>query len=196
VNLWEALQLSALRDVWFDRNSKAGLDPEYRFRKIFRWYSETFSTPLHLVDTLPLEDVVRAWCENEYEEMTDEELERTVKELAISPAKLREIERDEDIKEALDFDDVGAIRAANANMAPPDTKKLEEAVAPALNALDNLLRQVRESGRETELPAAKPALSGSLPPGIHMKFVSEEELEAEIEKADSLALFEPPKRRK
>jgi hypothetical protein len=61
-----ALQLIALRNV---------LKPneEYNLRYIFRWYSKTFSTPLHMVEDLDLDDILLAFFEERYERMTSDE---------------------------------------------------------------------------------------------------------------------------
>lgn len=60
-----ALQLVALRDV-----IKGSGD--YNIRYIIRWYSKTFHTPLHVVEDLPIDDILQAFFEVRYEEMPDE----------------------------------------------------------------------------------------------------------------------------
>lgn len=46
-------------------------DSDYLLRKIYRWYSKTFFTPLHEVEDLPLEDVLTAYFEEAYEMMPE-----------------------------------------------------------------------------------------------------------------------------
>jgi len=69
MDLYTAIRLNALSDVL------SGDDTEYILRYIFRWYSKTFATPLHLVEELPLEDVLTAYYESKYEEMKEPELD-------------------------------------------------------------------------------------------------------------------------
>src|SRR6202158_5323756 len=48
----------------------------YRLRCVYRWYSKTFSTPLHLVPTLPFTEVLEAYFEDQFENLDEEELEK------------------------------------------------------------------------------------------------------------------------
>lgn len=48
-------------------------EDDYYLRHIFRWYSREFHTPLHLVEDLPLVDVLTHFYECQYEELKDEE---------------------------------------------------------------------------------------------------------------------------
>lgn len=68
MELLKALQLRALRHVVLDTK-----DREYYLRHIFRWYSKTFHTPLHIVSTLPLVDVLTAYFEERFEDMDEDE---------------------------------------------------------------------------------------------------------------------------
>jgi primosomal protein N' len=45
---------------------------EYYYRMICRWYSKTFHTPLHVVFTLPIQDIFLAYFEEGYEMMDEE----------------------------------------------------------------------------------------------------------------------------
>lgn len=59
----QTIQRIALYDV-----EKGGW--EYTYRKICRWYSQTFSTPLHIVEMdLLQEDVLQHYFENQIEKM-------------------------------------------------------------------------------------------------------------------------------
>lgn len=66
ISLSKALRILALKSV---------LDPDvdYYYRKIFRWYSKEFHTPLHIVDDLPLEDVLQAYYESRYEDVNNDD---------------------------------------------------------------------------------------------------------------------------
>ncbi len=50
-------------------------DAEAHYRRIFRWYSKTFATPLHEVAALPLYDVLLAYYEDRYELLDEKERE-------------------------------------------------------------------------------------------------------------------------
>lgn len=71
MNLWEAIRIQALQSVM---KSSA----EYEIRKLFRWYSKTFHTPLKEVEDLPLEQIVRDYWESQYENMDEGELEYAI----------------------------------------------------------------------------------------------------------------------
>lgn len=42
-------------------------DSAYQVRRILRWYSREFHTPLHVVEDLPLDDVIQVYFECEFE---------------------------------------------------------------------------------------------------------------------------------
>lgn len=50
-------------------------DPDYELRRIFRWFSKTFNTPLAQVYGLPLDEVLQHYYEARYEELEDAEPE-------------------------------------------------------------------------------------------------------------------------
>jgi hypothetical protein len=56
-------------------------DSEALLRRIFRWYSKTFATPLHLVRNLPVEDILVAYFEHSFEEMEPPQLQEHLAEL-------------------------------------------------------------------------------------------------------------------
>lgn len=186
--LTAALHWAALRDVYFSNRNLKGVDSDYELRQIFRWYSKTFSTPLHQVVELPLEDVLRAWYEEEFEGMKEEDLEQVVRERAISEERRRELDRLDDVRAARDHDDVAESQAHNAKLP----KRLEETILPLQGALADLLRSVRD-GREAELvPVTVQKPLPGLQPDIKMTFLDEREFEEELEK-DSLGLFDDPR---
>lgn len=87
------IKLVALRDI---RDQSA----TYLLRSIFRWYSEKFHTPLHIVDTLPLADLLQHYFEARYEDMSDEERSVEVSRLLEDPEVLAEKKRREDAEDA------------------------------------------------------------------------------------------------
>lgn len=74
--------------------------PEYTLRYIFRWYSKTFSTPLHVVPNLVLEDVLLAFFECQYEELNEPERNDETRKLLISKEDLTKMQRKEDAEDA------------------------------------------------------------------------------------------------
>ena len=56
MDIFEAVKLNALESV-------VNPDSEYYLRFMFRWYSKTFHTPLHMVPDLPLVEVLTAYYE-------------------------------------------------------------------------------------------------------------------------------------
>lgn len=67
MDIYEAVKINALHSVLKP-------DEEYYMRFIFRWYSKTFHTPLHLVPDLPVIDVLTAYYEDMYEKMEEGDL--------------------------------------------------------------------------------------------------------------------------
>ena len=59
-NLYRSYQIKAAEDV---------LDPDEQafFRKICRWYSKSFHTPLHLVESLPIDHILTNYYESTME---------------------------------------------------------------------------------------------------------------------------------
>lgn len=60
----DAIRLKAMR---------AALDPDAAawFRSVMRWYSKEFSTPLHQVEDLNVEDILVAYFEEHYSQLKD-----------------------------------------------------------------------------------------------------------------------------
>ena len=59
-----AIQIIALKEVLSDKQSQ-----DFQLRSIFRWYSKTFHTPLHIVEELPEFDILQAYFEDQYEQL-------------------------------------------------------------------------------------------------------------------------------
>lgn len=74
MDIFRAIQILAAKSV---RDN----DGEFKLRQIFRWYSKNFHTPLHLVEELPIEDVLQHYFEYVFSEMEPEELQETISEL-------------------------------------------------------------------------------------------------------------------
>jgi primosomal protein N' len=63
-----AIKLKALRDV-------LSSDSEFTIRRIYRWYSKTFATPLQEAFDIPLEDILLHYYEERFSALDQEELQ-------------------------------------------------------------------------------------------------------------------------
>jgi len=85
----DAIKTKALRAV-------VKPDMAASLRKVFRWYSEKFATPLHMVERLPLEDILTAYFEDMYSNMEEPLLEQELAEMALTPAERAALAEQED----------------------------------------------------------------------------------------------------
>lgn len=123
----------ALREVVSERPT-----PEYQLRHIQRWYSKQFHTPLHMVEELPLDDVLQHYYEAWYETLASAEegelrlkFEDELKELAMTPEELARHRTKEDLRRYDDekwHQEVAAEAAAQA--AADLAKALAKPAAP------------------------------------------------------------------
>lgn len=183
MNASEALRIIALRDVWLRYLDKAD-DADYNRRKMFRFYSRTFATPLHIVETLPMTDVIRAYWEQNYESLSEEDLENAVRQASMTDEELKKIGTKEDMGE-LEFDAIAAAVASGAfgnlatsGAAPVAPKPRKPgATTPSL--------------KEAEIaPAIDIKDLEKLPQGISIKF-SDDDADFDME-GDGLGLLEIP----
>lgn len=65
--LFKEIQLEAMANVLVEDFA----DEAYYLRRLSRWYSKTFSTPLHLVESLPVYVILRAYFEEKFEGLKD-----------------------------------------------------------------------------------------------------------------------------
>jgi hypothetical protein len=79
-------------------------DYDYHLRYVFRWYSRSFATPLHVVEALPLDDVLETFFECLYEHMDEHRLEDERRELMETDEEARRRRLAEDIAEAEDLE--------------------------------------------------------------------------------------------
>lgn len=135
-------------------------DAESNLRFVMRWYSKTFSTPLHVVaDELPIEDIWLAFFEERYRGMTRAELQEYIDLALETPEERNQREAAEQMEAA--SEKAFAEMSANAKPVP----------IPVASPSD-LLTQV-PSLPETTLPTEQMQLE----PDIDMKFVDPEEME-------------------
>lgn len=99
MDMYESLQFLALSNVVREEPTH-----EYTLRRILRWYSKTFSTPLHQVDALPLDQVLTAYYESHYEEMEHEQLQSEISRLLKTPEETKQEQTKQDITEAENYE--------------------------------------------------------------------------------------------
>jgi len=101
VDFIEGIRIRSLLDVLEG-------DFDYQYRRICRWYSTTFHTPLSEVDSLPVDWVLRAFFESNFERLNRKELRKLAIELTETP----EEQKKRKAKEKSKSDDAFARRAA------------------------------------------------------------------------------------
>jgi hypothetical protein len=116
-----AIALEALRAVIED-------DDEYRTRRILRWYSREFHTPLHVVEDLPLDDVWQAFFEVQFEQMSEKKRLIRAAELTETPEERAARQREAHEADNQDEDFMAAFAKKAAEEAKSKAKKLS---APA-----------------------------------------------------------------
>lgn len=167
IDYYSALRLHAIRAV-----QKPDIDSNLRY--IHRWYSKTFHTPLHVVADLDPEDILTAFYETTYEDMSEEDREQEIRELLETDeeksARLRA--KDEERADAYEF----AKHTAEEERRKEDQKRLK----------DLELKEKRKFQQVPEAALPKPMTTAmkdlkELPPDIEMKFTSAEDFEAELE---------------
>lgn len=134
---------------------------DYVVRNIFRWFSKEFHTPLHIVETLPFEDVLVHYFESTYEDLEEDERDAQIERLLMAPEKLAALQRAEDAEDA-DAWEFGR----EADAAAPPIKMTEVPVDPITERIERLKAELRPPEKldapETTLPRIEE--------GIHMKF--------------------------
>jgi hypothetical protein len=189
----EAVRLAALQVVFDSRRKKPKeVDPEYYLRRIFRWYSKTFATPLHEVEELPLSDVLQHYWEEHYEDMAKdsssekpgsgmERLNAERLDAIEDPEVLRERQMREDEGDAIAYKIGLEQAAADAEAAKQNAlQKLEDAAA-ALKGLsrETPIRRERPLESTLDMSPLAPKQGTQLPPDIHMEFVDDLDLDAD-----------------
>lgn len=170
MDIYEAIKAKALHSV---------LKPntDYHLRRIFRWYSKTFHTPLQEVFDIPIEYVLQEYFEERYENMEDHELDLILQEL---------IETDEQRKQRLSKDEqdkktedelLQMSKKANQEAVQKKAKDLQNAKAiinklpKQIHKLSKAVKEVSESIKEDMKTDPEVA------PDIDIKFEDDAEFE-------------------
>lgn len=166
MNFYKALRILAL---------KAAIKPdgEALLRHIFRWYSKTFSTPLHEVYDIPVEDILTAFYEDKYENMEPADRDKELAELLQTP--------EDEKREALerDMDEFNAEMFARETERKEKAKKLKD-----LHVATERPLIAKPMMKETDLPSVPASKQMSqLPENITITFA---DIPDETEEQDSL----------
>lgn len=145
-------------------------DDDAWLRRVFRFYSRTFSTPLHEVERLPLEDVLRAFYEEVFDQMDEEAREERIEWLLMTPEERAEDhDADKTLGERDDkfFSNLNAEVASGEMIKRPKEQKREviatdaEPSSPGMQALAKKLartkaRTAKLAGVQLPGPKLKP----------------------------------------
>lgn len=158
-------------------------DEESWIRRIQRWYSREFSTPLHMVGELPLEEVLLHYFEEMYEKLKPEERH----DLAI---KIIETPEEKEVREAEERKSEEEL----IEMAKADNDRIQAKLLRAKQTLDSL-KEIDSVGPSKKSPIKRPI---KIPP----KSLEAEEVQISFEEApqslglDESAVGPPPKRKR
>lgn len=164
----ESIQIQALLDVMEG-------DFLYHYRRICRWFSTTFHTPLAEVDSLPMEYVLQNFFENRFEDMSEAER----KKLALQMTENEAEKKKRLAKEKAGTDDAFAKRIAKK-------ARKEEAEAAAKKKLADEAARARVAAMANKEMAGIPDL-----PGFSMAF----DTGGNLLSSDSEESFAPPPRK-
>jgi primosomal protein N' len=148
MNKWDQLRAVALAET-----VKSPF--EYQIRRIARWYSKTFHTPLKDVLEIPIEELVYCYYESQFEDLTPERLEEEVKELfmpesekllQLDEATERKVSDDEFLKE------IQKESEKKAKEPTPDFAEKVEKMAESMAGLSEAFAMAKEKLKADEIP--------------------------------------------
>lgn len=187
INSLKATRLLAFRAV--DKK-----EPEYVLRYIMRWYSREFFTPLHVVEELPIDDILTHFFECRYEGMDEHELEEEGEDLRMTPAEALAKEEAEEAaaEEDDEFEREAQEEASRQEATKPVTTPARlpegEPEPPAIPVAvmgENLPTVFKELADKAD-PSIK-----EIPPEIEMVFVDD----GEMDEMGTWDLLGPPKKK-
>lgn len=157
MDLHKAIRIRAYRAV------TGPLTRDYMYRRIMRWYSKTFATPLSAVEELPVEDVLQIYWEETYEEMDESQRAEELATLLQTEEELREAQEEED-----EFD-VETWIIAKQEAAKERKKQAKKAKAKAEQS-SGKIAEIKEP-QKLITPVAPPVpLWDKAPPSMSMSF--------------------------
>ena len=177
MDVYTAIRLNALSAVL------SGDEQEYVFRYIFRWYSKTFATPLHLVEELPIEDVLTAYYETKYEDMKEPELDMEKASLLETDEEKTARLRKEDEDRAIEADIMGKkemienlFRTEKKKNKMPGLGQVTEQILDLSSVVSGDKKGSTIFPKESPWKMREPILpSPNDEPEISMKFLSDDE---------------------
>lgn len=147
---------------------------EYHLREIFRWYSETFHTPLREVDAIPLEEVCQHYFERMYRDMEGPDLEQELFKLSRTEAELLELDRKKET-EAVSDDSAHQALMKQLDEAKKAGQTLADLLSGKKKAPIKTVSQKEFNMKKAPLPPL-PEPSIELPEGIRMQFTEDGDL--------------------
>jgi hypothetical protein len=170
-DLLEEARLLAMRAV-------AKPDGEYYVRRLCRWYSQTYATPLHVVETeIPIEDVFMHYFESKYERMEEEEREIEMDEILLTPAEREQRKVDAEAAKQADDDFLKEAieEAEQAKAKNPELARMDKALTEDDKGMRMPLIPVMGTSKplnEAVLENRSAPLS-EIPQNIKMEFVDD-----------------------
>lgn len=145
-------------------------DMDYFLRRIYRWYSKTFHTPLDQCFDLPIEFILQEYFEEHFEDLEEEEREAQIEDLLETPEQRKERRSKEDIDVASENDLMEMSRRQNEEKLEDKAKGaakpgLKPKLPEQINKLSDTIKQVADSIKEE---------MRTDPPDIDMKFEDDE----------------------
>lgn len=185
LDYYKTLRILAMREVTRDAST-----PEYALRRIMRWYSKEFSTPLHVVNDLPLHDVLTHYYEANYENLSEDndklidemrELSMTDDEQAAEQARKDRAEYEDYLFNKETEEEAEVQQAKKKKKLEEDAKKPKK--APVFQAPSAAM----SPAMSVEGARIVPDISKEPEPEIKMTFIDLEELDR-LSETDSLEI--------
>lgn len=164
---YEAIKIAALRVALKP-------DTDYFIRKVSRWFSTTYHTPISQVYDMPIEEILQAFFEAKYDAMDEEQLKIELESV---------IETEEQRKERLlaeDFDKVTEYElfqmSENQNKNKGGSRKMSDVGVTKDKAINNKLHELTKTLKNVADTIKKDMETdpATLPPDIEMSFESDE----------------------
>ena len=121
-------------------------DFDAQWRRVSRWYSKTFATPLHLVDDLPRLDVLQAYYEDLYENLEDDKLHLELEELLKPVDELQKaLDKSKGESDMDDLEKLVKAENAKAKKSPKDPKVAAKEMIKVTEDLGRALTDIKKS---------------------------------------------------
>jgi hypothetical protein len=115
-NVYTLIQTEAINNILNKTN-------DFYYRDICRWYSTTFHTPLHLVETLPWDEVLLHFYEQKWSSLPKSDQIRIAKDLIPSLYEKEENDTDEFIRQLLEQESQKKQQSLNQNKSSKEYPK-------------------------------------------------------------------------